>query len=406
MSGSMVLISGTALGGIVAVPVLAGAAYLLAQAWVEQRREEAESQRQAEMARIAAWQIHCQRRDQELATGVERIQTVQAHLAALQQVAVASLESRTATPAAVLSRGFLEADEADASSLRLAELGGWLDRLPETLAHAPGFPGEALRRQYQRLAAQTTAGQPPDAATLEAVREGMERTLAHFVAGLERQQTLQRERLAQAEQLLNRILILEQLADASLRAETGALRGDLLAALARGALSAKDFDTLERQTRALEQRSEERLAQAAARHAMMISVSRHLADLGYRSLVQSDDQAEWAVPGGERLRLSIGEDFRLDFRLVHERPLGVTGVLGLAERDRVRRQEARWCMDARTLLRQLVQDGIDLRVAFEAEVPEAQLPLVVVERPEDWQEDEAEERPAEAIHRKAWPDEH
>lgn len=384
MSGEIILLGGTTLGGVVAAPLLAGAAYLLAQAWVEQRRQEAEQQRQAEMARTTVWQVHCQTRDQELATEAERIRAIQGHLQALQQAATAI---QTHAPAnTVAHQGFLET-----SSARLAELGVWLDQLPQTVVHEPGFPGAALRRQQQRLAAQAAAGQPPDSATLDAVREGMERTLAHFLAGLERQQTIRRERRTRTEILLNRVLTLGHLTGDTLQIEAKALRHDLMATLERGSLSAKDFDTLERQVLALEQRNEEQLTRAATRHAMMTSVNRHLAELGYRSLTQTGDhQAEWAVPGGERLRLSIGKDFQLAFRLVHERPLGVTGALGVAELNRVRHQEARWCHDARTLLRSLIKDGIDLRVAFEAEVPEAQLPLVVVERPEDWQEDETE----------------
>ncbi|MEI6414665.1 MAG: hypothetical protein WCP34_10465 [Pseudomonadota bacterium] len=404
MSGEIVMVSGATLGGIVAVPILVGAAYLLAQAWVEQRRQKAEQQRQTEVARITVWQTHCQIHHQKLACDREQIQTLQNHLAILRQVSgITPLPA--ATTQEIQSRGFIETTEA-LPTARLAELGAWLEQLPEALIHAPGFPKEGLYRQYQRLTAQAATGQPPDAEILDGLREGMERTLSEFLTHLERHQVIQRERLANTGILLNRLVTLEHLTtEASLQIATRALQSHLLAALERGVVSAGDFDFFERQTQALERHNEEQLARAAARHAMMASVSRHLADMGYRSLTQADDQTEWAVPGGERLRLSIGEDFQLAFRLVHERPLGLMGALGQDERNRVRHQEARWCHDARTLLRRLVRDGMDLRVAFEAEVPEARLPLVVVERPEDWQEEEAE-RPDEAIQRKAWrPDE-
>ncbi|CAK0754404.1 conserved hypothetical protein [Gammaproteobacteria bacterium] len=395
MSGEVVLISSAlgplgVLGGALGVAV-ATVASRTVTAYLDSRRAEATRAAVEEQQRSLAWRDFQVEQARHMATAQLSQAAFRGQLAALQLTAP-SVVVRTEGGA---TRGFLAAEDVG-----LASLGAWFAALPVEIRAAPDFPVGALEGQWRRLQAQVIAGNPPAMATVVAFRMALEQTLATHLARLDQERALHAGRLTRVEGLLEETLrCLHMLVPGSgqevLEMRLAVLRDGLFAHLAAGEVSEGALEALERQGATLTTEVNSVLERIALRAALRDRTATHLADLGYTMAMTEEEGGQWRIPGGEQVRLRIQRDHRLAFQVFHERPAGTTGPLNATEQTRLHTQEARWCADAKELLRRLIRDGFSYTLQFERTLSLVTVPVVVVESADeltpDTEEDEWED---------------
>ncbi len=377
MSGEAMMIgTGARNGGIL---LLAGsAAWAVVQGVIDQRREEARARLKARKDRLAAWnqfQQNQQRQVQELAQGraelAQRLQALQTHE---PQALSDRLEVR--------SQGFV-ASEAEQAALRtrLDRLDEWLAAVPAALAQGADSPFPHLAQESARLRAAFEAHRPLAEATLASLQATVEQTLQAQLQDAERRRQTQERLLAEAEGLLDAVLGYRDLSpEPQLEAELEAAQHHLARLLQAPHLRLADLDLLRRKFQQLKAAIDAALQQAATREALEQTLQRNLEQLGYRRLeAKAGGEGLWAVPGGEQLRVAVQRNLGLAFQLQHERFEHGDFPLSAGELAHLRRQERRWCDDLKTLNKRLIAEGFQYQLQFEREIPEASIPIVVVE---------------------------
>lgn len=400
MSGEAVLVPVIPVAAVmVAAPLVlfgvgaAGATVVVArgvQRLIDQRVETA--RRQAELEKrqraerwAACLSIHqagtALARDQAAGRAAERELARQG----LREVAARQVE----TPAATRYRAPASATTpaiAPAIAAKLADLDDLFETLPAGLRDSS--VGRRLERQARRWREPAYAAGPAlvTLAEIEALRDTVQRTLAHH-----------RECLARAETLLEAALFLLHLGGE--QPELATLIQRLDAALARGEIAPTSLAWLEQRLDALQQDIARTVALDSLRPALQEAALRHLRDLGYAVLADfaatagdAPARALLRVPGGEQLEMAVHADGRLAFRVRHERAEPSSAPLSRAEKALLRQQETRWCGDVRQLLRGLAAEGFALNLSFERKIPDPAIQVAVLETPAEWETREAAER--------------
>lgn len=128
------------------------------------------------------------------------------------------------------------------------------------------------------------------------------------------------------------------------------------------------------------------------------SLKMHLAELGYSchtdfpARLNSDKMsARFLIPGGEYLDVNLYATGQMGFQVKHagDKP---ESELDSESLDKFRRQENKWCEDARELFRLMAEEGIHCEITLEQNVPQSSIPIVIVETADELAEEEAARR--------------
>ncbi|MDG4584382.1 MAG: hypothetical protein P9E67_09920 [Candidatus Competibacter sp.] len=400
MSGEAVLVPVIPVAAVmVAAPLVlfgvgaAGATVVVArgvQRLIDQRVETARRQAELEKRQRAERWAACLSVHQAgtvLARDQAAGRTAERELArrGLREVAARQVETPAATgysaPASATTPAI-----APAIAAKLADLADLFETLPTGLRDSS--VGRRLERQARRWLEPAHATGPAlvTLAEIEALRDTVQRTLAHH-----------RECLARAETLLEAALFLLHLGGE--QPELATLIQRLDAALARGEIAPTSLALLEQRLDALQQDIARTVALDSLRPALQEAALRHLRALGYTVLADfttvtdsASARALLRVPGGEQLEMAVHTDGRLAFRVRHERAEPSSAPLSRAEKALLRQQEARWCGDVRQLLRELAAEGFALNLSFERKIPDPAIQIAVLETPAEWETRETAER--------------
>jgi len=191
--------------------------------------------------------------------------------------------------------------------------------------------------------------------------------------------------------------------------ELDILRGRLRTLCAAEEPDAEELGVLERRLETLRGEIDRDTIAAAQRRGVAEAVTRILAEMGYEPLddfaFERDTPmavASMRIPGGEIVRAALHRQRKLAFEVVHERSTGANteDPLTSAERIHLRRQEQKWCADMREMFRRLMEEGFQYNVAFEQDLKDEAVKVVVVESPGDIldSESEAEARSDQSRH--------
>ncbi len=389
----------------------AGAMPLLLAAGVKRIVDDCVSQsiehrnrRKAEIAEWKALQLRQQEANTEAAALEEAVVASEQRLAALELggVETRSYDAGDEARRQELSRGHMQ---LGGQRLSRAEAAAQLDALaevfqtaPDAFRNAPGDPWDLLERQRQTLAGRLGAGERVDAEDITGLRDVYRDTLSGFLLVVRTHRDWEDALRARIEAALDTALFAEHVIsrfDAELSmhaAELGTLRGRLTALCAADEVDAAALGMIERRLGTLRGEIDRDAIAAAQRRGAAEAVTRILGEMGYESIddfaFERDTPmavASMRIPGGEIVRAALHQNRRLAFEVVHERPLGADAdaPMTTSECIRLQRQEKKWCADMREMFRRLVAEGFQYRVAFEHELNQDAVKVVVVESAAD-----------------------
>ncbi len=385
---------------IVALPVAAVTAGTLTVArgvkvLVEQRAEAARRAAEQDRARRAEWQ----RYKTEQAAAMQELNDQWQALRVLQQQMVdTGLQSVTGDSDSDRkpATGFVAARDDQGwqqACQQLDEILQLLDTLPNVLLHDDSAPFGRLRAQAERLRMSDATGPTPS--SVSSLHTTVLRTLNSWHTMLEREEQGRRRLLERTEALLDETLYYRYL-DKQADNELDALIERLQRLLAHSEITSGSLEWLEQRFEAIRLNIEQRVTRELVRPALQESIKHHLENLGYRMLADfhADDSASPShallrVPGGESVQAVIHPDGRMAFTLHHERKTGTKAPLSATEIEHLRQQEAVWCRDLKTLVRQLVAEGWQCEIPFERSIPDGS--IAVLESPADWKDDDNDE---------------
>jgi hypothetical protein len=291
------------------------------------------------------------------------------------------------------------------AAILLEELVTLFETAPVAFRNAPDDPWGLLQRQRQTMAGRLAAGEGVEAEDIAGLRDAYHRTLAAFVAAVRARRDWQEAIRARIEAALETVLFAEHIVsrfDAEMAVHTmelETLRGRLTVLCTADEANAGELGLIERRLETLRGEIDRDTILAAQRRGVAEAVTRILGEMGYESI---DDfaferdipmaVASLRIPGGEIVRAALHRKRQLAFEVVHERSdgPGADDPLTTSERIHLRRQEQKWCTDMREMFRRLVGEGFQYRVAFEQELKEETVKVVVVESPGDILGSEAE----------------
>lgn len=382
MSGEIVVLSafgpGLAVaGGLLGAIALGSLVYQEVKA--RQRQQQQQALREAErlQRQFEHWQERQQHQQREMVQAAERWQEAGRQLSALRLEALAVVERGAEARAA----GFLRhADQQAGQASRLAELDRLLAGLP---AGEGGEALDGLRASLRQLLEQMEQGPPPLAHAIDSLSQAIEQTIAQQRERLAQEPERLRQRLGEAEQLLRRTAATLPLAEGELADSLSTRVLELQEALQTGVLAAADLARLNQEASALIDQCLTRHEDRLVEQQLEQRLAYHLGALGYHALGGERGVSLWAIPGGEQVRATVQPGLRLAFQLQHERFQASGRGLGRAEIALLRQQEKRWCADLKRLMERLNGDGFGLRVDFEREIPEAAVPIVLVEEADE-----------------------
>ena len=374
----------------------------------------AEKHRDEEKARIAEWLAFSQRQQQEnrqAAALEEMLVASEKKLAAMElgEVAKRTVGPEGEEPPAERARVHMalgrERIAPERAAALLAEFAAMLEEAPAAFREAEGDPCGRLDRQRAALAARMQAGEPPDGADLEGLRQAYRDTLAAFLAATRARTEWRRTLAARIETALDTILFAEQVTVrfaaelADYTAELGALRARLTRLCGDDEPDAETLGMVERRLETLRGEIDYESMRAAQRRSVAEAVTRILGEMGYEQMEdfafeqgKSMAVATMRIPGGEIVRAALHNNRQLAFEVVHERPEGADAAapLTVSERLHLVRQEKKWCSDVHELFRRMVAEGLQYRVSFEHDLKEENVKVVVVETAADILRDEEE----------------
>lgn len=372
--------------GIALTVAVAGVAARAVQRHVEARQAAARKRLEQEQAQIAAWQAQYQ----HWLTEAEAQRREGDALRALQHQLLASgLREPVARPTATESgpgtpamRSELYRQRLDTEQTRavLETIRAFLAQLPASMSAAPRFTAfqHDVDLQLQRLT--TTAAVSLDSATT--LQAAVHRTAAVHLEREERHRAEYERLLQRAHELIQATFALESL-DPRRAAKLRALREELTRAGAEKTLTPDGIERGQRQLLTLRTQIERAVALDALRPALAESLCGHLRQRGYQVVADfpstwNDDRAEalLRIPGGERVRIGMNADGRLQFGVQHERTEGGNAPLTRQEKLFLRQQEQRWCADLKDVVRALVEDGFPCQIEVERPALFAAIPIV------------------------------
>jgi len=366
------------------------------EATVAARKEAARRKAEAQRERIQVWQDFQSRQQQAQAQQRRSREAVQQ---AQQQLINSGLqEAATRVHGGAVAEGFVERGGA-LSEERAAGLMTQIDRqlasLPARLFDDERLPFARLRSQMQRM-------QQASVLTIDevdALASTLQRSFADYVqrAGQEAEQ--RRQQVAGAEQLLTQILEVRALCGDDKDAAALARLQQKLVLLAEQQLSPAALDVISNRFTSLRDKVEHSVVEDEMNDYLAARVTHHLNAMGYATLSAFSDKqpgrrrdAEYALPDGDRLRVALQSDLKMGFQLSHETRNMIEKTLSGEALSFFRQQEARWCRDMKELIRRLIKDGVPYEVKFERDVPDASIPVVVMESVDELLDEEDDDQ--------------
>jgi len=354
------------------------------EATVAARKEAARRKAEAQRERIQAWQdFQLRQHETQAQLRLSREAVYQAR----QRLINSGLQQATTRKhSGATAEGFIEQAGAR-SGERAAGLKAHIDRqlasLPAELFNDERLPFARLRSQLQRM-------QQVSALTIEevdALASTLQRSFDDYVQRADQQVEQQGKQLAEAEQLLTRILEARELSmDDEDDAVLQRLQQKLMALLAEQLVSPAALDVISNRFSQLRDRFERTVAEDEMNDFLAERVTHHLNAMGYATRSAFTDKqagsrrdAEFALPDGDRLRVALQADLKIGFQLSHETRTMIEKTLSGEALSFFRQQEARWCRDMKELIRRLIKDGVPYQVQFERDVPDESVPVVVME---------------------------
>jgi hypothetical protein len=366
-------------------------------ATVAARKEAARCKAEAQRERIQAWQDF--QSWQQAAQAQLRLSRAAVHQTRQQLINSGLQQAATRVHSGATAEGFVEQGGA-LSGERAAELTAHIDRqlasLPAELFNDERLPFSRLRSQLQRM-------QQASALTIEevdALASTLQRSFDDYVQRADQQAEQQGKQLADAEQLLTRILEARELSrDGEDAAALQRLQQKLMALLAEQQISPAALDVISNRFSRLRDRVERTVANDEMNDFLAERVTHHLNAMGYATRSAFSEKqagrrrdAEFALPDGDRLRVALQADLKMGFQLSHETRTMIEKTLSGEALSFFRQQEARWCRDMKELIRRLIKDGVPYAVQFERDVPDESIPVVVMEGVDELLDDEDEDQ--------------
>ena len=343
-----------------------------------------------------------------------RQRAANAHAAALEETMIAAEQRLAALGLSDITKRAgavpLENPEHRAAGVRMAhgasrllpgearvmldEVGKLLDAAPDAFKGAPGNPWGQLDRQRRAMRQRLDLGEIPEETDILALREAFRRTLVAFLDAARIRRDWREALRTRIESALDTVLFAEHVIarfDAEMAvhsAELDTLRDRLTALCGAEEPDAAQLDLIERRLETLRGEIDRDTILAAQRRGAAEAITRILGQMGYEPI---DDfaferdvplaVASLRIPGGEIVRAAMHRNRKVAFEVVHERAASADAEAPLSaeEHTHLRRQEQKWCADMREMFRRLVEEGFAYRVAFEQELREDLVKVVVVE---------------------------
>lgn len=277
-----------------------------------------------------------------------------------------------------------------------------LQDLPIDFRESANSPYLRLVNQQKRLTQKLDSREKPRLEEATSFRDTIHRTLQSYMSSLEMMSARQQELTQQIEFLLNDVLTYRHLASESKQvSELDGLENHLLSLVSSQHIQTGQLELLEKKFKEIQTEITLGMANSAFRSSLAAALTQHLADMGYtllESFPQEADQpvlqATMRIPGGERVRVAIQPTNKIAFQVCHEAGKE-EGQMSKQELSFFRQQEQKWCQDLQELIRRLTKEGYAYNIALERSVPEASIPVVVVETvdeilssEEGWEEEE------------------
>jgi len=241
---------------------------------------------------------------------------------------------------------------------------------------------------------------PGDSLLLEEVisfRENITRTLCSDLNTLKMEHEHQDAILKRTDTLFGEVLtFLNMTKERSYISELTIIRDALIGMMNAPLKLASQIETLEKKFASIKAEIGTMVANTAFRSTLAESLTRHMTAMGYQPIdgFQSTTgkamKASMGMPGGERVNIAIQSNNKLSFQVCHE-----TGKaedkLSPEELAVFRKQEEKWCSDLHQLIRRLTTEGFEYNISLERCIPEASIPVVVVESADEILAEEDEE---------------
>lgn len=399
--------------GTLSVPILFGVAAVAAAAVITYSSIQAQKEAEAERARLKEWEdfLASQRQRREV-IGKMRLELESASDVMRNAMVLSGrleergLGERRAEQKAKGSsvEGFTDlgpsggigAKETRQLLVRLNEL---MKNLPADFKSDDKWPYKTCMKQLQSLAEDYNSGRRPSVTEIAGFHETVSRTVSRYLDEKETADKKRVEMLEKMDRLMNDLIVCRYMAMRAEHVEELEALQDGLSRLVRDdEIDWGDFDVILRRYNEIKQEVDVDNQWRAYRKTLAESMTKHMVDLGYVELEAFKDlesmsasESVWAVPGGERLTISLGADGKLDMRLSHERK-DQHSPLSEKEISFYRKQEDRWSNDFRELIRRLTREGFSYQVQLEDFLAEDAIPIAVVETAEDILDEETERR--------------
>ncbi|MDQ6979158.1 MAG: hypothetical protein Q9M09_03140 [Mariprofundaceae bacterium] len=387
MSGEAVVVS-VAVASPVGLAVVAGAAAVVAVGSVAAYML---AERRAEFKRLATEKKRDETQRNASLQAFEAFASVKQQEHAEQQQVLLRLASFTVQdtqPAAetrqTMDDGYLNNYQQQRAAL--AALQTLLSTVPAALLQAEGSP---FPRLQARIAAMQAQDEPVLPDNIESFQAMLKQTIQLQLQQQDEQQAYQFDLFQRTKSLLDTVVTYKYLAAGSaLEREFVSMQALLEYSLQAIAERGESIDLLEEKAAELKTQVDQYVIMQAARAAAEERMRMHLESMDYQWLEDDDDgRSYWRIPGGDRVAVALKGDLRIGFQFQHERS-AQDSDMGNDEIKVMREQEKRWCKDLKQLIRQLVMDGFQYHVELEREIPQASIPIVVVDDAGSWEADE------------------
>ena len=367
------------------------------EATIAARKEAARRKAEAQRERIQAWQDFQSRQQQ--AQAQLRLSREAVHQAQQQLINSGLQQAASRVHGGAVAEGFVKQGgglSGEGAAGLMAHIDRQLASLPAGLFSDERLPFVRLRSQLHRMqqASTLTIDEVDDLAST------LQRSFTDYVQRTDQEVQQQGKQLADAEQLLTRILEARELSmDDEDAGALQRLQQKLMALLVEQRVSPAALDVISHRFTSLRDKVERAVAEDEMNDFLAERVTYHLNAMGYATHSAFSDKqvgrrrdAEFYLPDGDRLRVVLQANLKMGFQLSHETRTMIEKTLSGEALSFFRQQEARWCSDMKELIRRLVKDGVPYRVQFERDVPDESIPVVVMESVDELLDEEDEDQ--------------
>jgi len=391
MSSEGVLVLSLVLGGValagIAICGVGSCAYgagKIIKGIVDKQVESAMRRMEAEKEEIREWQTfqEAQRKQMlEYQNIHQALAESEKRLASLSLSSVKVTERRTPK-----AKGYVSlATDDTAIDLLLKEIATILEGLPSEFTDAPQSPFVRLVRQQHRFHKKLEAGKSLLVDEILSFKEAITRTLNGYLNELALKHARQTDLQRRVESLLSDVLTFTHLTrEHTHTTELATIRNALIGMLITPLKISGQIEILERKFASVKADISSAVASAAFRPVFAASVTRNLASMGYQPVeefphtMEGTIRARMRMPEGEYVNIAIHSNNTVSFQLSHA-TTNREKIMSAEKLAIFRKQEENWCNDLHLLIRRLTAEGFEYRIGFERLVPEASIPVVIVE---------------------------